>query len=63
MSKLLSMENKNFHRVKTYSEYEKTLNQADFLAYLDTYAWLLAMSDLLFFADARIKDSDYYKAP
>ena len=50
-----------FNRVLSYKDYIQSINSADFIAYLDDKKWLLAMDDLLFFCEKRIKDSDYYE--
>ncbi|EKK5720786.1 hypothetical protein Q7F97_000096 [Campylobacter coli] len=50
-----------FNRALTYKDYVQSINSADFIAYLDDKKWLLAMDDLLFFCEKRIKDSDYYE--
>lgn len=52
---------KKFNRALTYEDYLQSITSADFIAYLDDKKWLLAMNDLLFFCERRIKDSDYYK--
>ncbi|EGK8089015.1 hypothetical protein ACP0SG_01905 [Campylobacter lari] len=51
---------KKFIRAKSYDDYEKSITNLDFIAYLDTKKWLEAMDDLLFFCQRRIKDSDFY---
>ena len=50
-----------FTRALSYKDYAQSINSADFIAYLDDKKWLLAMDDLLFFCEKRIKDSDYYE--
>ncbi|EJP4017292.1 hypothetical protein NUQ21_001358 [Campylobacter coli] len=50
-----------FNRALSYKDYAQSINSADFIAYLDDKKWLLAMDDLLFFCEKRIKDSDYYE--
>ncbi|HEH5073663.1 TPA: hypothetical protein SG738_001760 [Campylobacter coli] len=50
-----------FNRALSYKDYAQSINSADFIAYLDYKKWLLAMDDLLFFCEKRIKDSDYYE--
>ncbi|EKG5520724.1 hypothetical protein O3Y46_000158 [Campylobacter coli] len=50
-----------FNRALTYKDYTQSINSADFVSYLDDKKWLLAMDDLLFFCEKRIKDSDYYE--
>ncbi|ECK8355415.1 hypothetical protein FR372_08600 [Campylobacter jejuni] len=52
---------KKFNRDLSYKDYIQSINSADFIAYLDDKKWLLAMDDLLFFCEKRIKDSDYYE--
>ncbi|EAL0242201.1 hypothetical protein AJ935_02015 [Campylobacter sp. BCW_6876] len=52
---------KKFNRPLSYKDYIQSINSADFIAYLDDKKWLLAMDDLLFFCEKRIKDSDYYE--
>lgn len=52
---------KKFNRALSYKDYIQSINGADFIAYLDDKKWLLAMDDLLFFCEKRIKDSDYYE--
>lgn len=52
---------KKFNRALSYKDYVQSINSADFIAYLDDKKWLLAMDDLLFFCEKRIKDSDYYE--
>ncbi|EAJ5194486.1 hypothetical protein RLQ69_001773 [Campylobacter jejuni] len=52
---------KKFNRALSYEDYIQSINSADFIAYLDDKKWLLAMDDLLFFCEKRIKDSDYYE--
>ncbi len=52
---------KKFNRALSYKDYIQSINSADFIAYLDDKKWLLAMDDLLFFCEKRIKDSDYYE--
>ncbi|EAI3012504.1 hypothetical protein QX994_001746 [Campylobacter coli] len=52
---------KKFNRALSYKDYAQSINSADFTAYLDDKKWLLAMDDLLFFCEKRIKDSDYYE--
>nr|UCR91723.1 hypothetical protein [Campylobacter coli] len=52
---------KKFNRALSYKDYAQSINSADFIAYLDDKKWLLAMDDLLFFCEKRIKDSDYYE--
>lgn len=52
---------KKFNRALSYKDYMQSINSADFIAYLDDKKWLLAMDDLLFFCEKRIKDSDYYE--
>lgn len=50
-----------FNRALTYKDYAQSINSADFISYLDDKKWLLAMDDLFFFCEKRIKDSDYYE--
>ncbi|EAH8124758.1 hypothetical protein F0016_08095 [Campylobacter coli] len=50
-----------FNRALSYKDYAQSINSVDFIAYLDDKKWLLAMDDLLFFCEKRIKDSDYYE--
>lgn len=50
-----------FNRALSYKDYIQSINSADFIAYLEDKKWLLAMDDLLFFCEKRIKDSDYYE--
>lgn len=52
---------KKFNRALSYKDYIQSINSADFIAYLDDKKWLLAINDLLFFCEKRIKDSDYYE--
>ncbi|HEB5708535.1 TPA: hypothetical protein R0959_000771 [Campylobacter jejuni] len=52
---------KKINRALSYKDYVQSINSADFIAYLDDKKWLLAMDDLLFFCEKRIKDSDYYE--
>ncbi|HFN3235437.1 TPA: hypothetical protein ACHDMV_001631 [Campylobacter jejuni] len=52
---------KKFNRALSYEDYIQSINSADFIAYLDDKKWLLAINDLLFFCEKRIKDSDYYE--
>ncbi|EAL0611633.1 hypothetical protein E7P67_03555 [Campylobacter jejuni] len=52
---------KKFNRALSYKDYIQSINSTDFIAYLDDKKWLLAMDDLLFFCEKRIKDSDYYE--
>ncbi|TKX30509.1 hypothetical protein [Campylobacter estrildidarum] len=52
---------KKFNRALNYQDYLQSINSADFIAYLDDKKWLLAMNDLLFFCERRIKDSDFFK--
>ncbi|WP_348518112.1 hypothetical protein [Campylobacter sp. CCS1377] len=51
---------KKFIRAKGFEDYKQSISSADFIAYLDTHKWLLAMDDLLLFSLNRIKDSDFY---
>lgn len=50
-----------FNRALSYKDYIQSINSAGFIAYLEDKKWLLAMDDLLFFCEKRIKDSDYYE--
>ncbi|MBZ7942753.1 hypothetical protein [Campylobacter molothri] len=52
---------KTFNRALNYKDYLQSIDSADFIAYLDDKKWLLAMDDLLFFCEKRIKDSDFFK--
>lgn len=52
---------KKFNRALSYQDYLESISSADFISYLDDKKWLLAMDDLLFYCQRRIKDSDYYK--
>ena len=50
-----------FNLALRYKDYAQSIYSADVIAYLDDKKWLLAMDDLLFFCEKRIKDSDYYE--
>lgn len=53
----------HYMRISKVEDFHANITSADFIAYLDDKAWLIALNDLLMFCEKRILDSDYYQKP